>query len=541
MELQSQNIQIDRQPYVADKFYSGNKDTLLRDMAKMFAGCKKIHAKWAVRAIITPHAGYVFSGNTAAAGFSVTPRDAGYKNIFIIGSSHIMAFDGASVYSSGDYITPLGRMTINREIAAKLKNENRVFDYPEDAHIQDHCIEVQVPFIQYYYTKAQKIVPIIIGTNDPSVIRRIAEALKQYFTPDNLFVISSDFSHYPAYKDAIDNDKRTADAIISGDPEVFLSTLESNASRNIPGLVTSMCGWTSGLTILYLSQGNRNLEFRKIDYSNSGESPYGDKDQVVGYNAIALVEKEGVSGTGQKNREEINYSAKGKNISAEETKPERLNDSNSESTTLSENTTAKAEEKGGPRVNETIPQEMSFTENEKEMLFSIARNSIKSKLFDNKKYSIDESRIPEALKQQYGAFVTLKENGVLRGCIGRFVSSDPLYSVVQESALSSAFEDPRFSPLTKQEYDKIEVEITVLGPMKKINNINEIVLGKHGIYIKKDFRSGTMLPQVPIEYGWTLEEFLGYTSRDKAGIGWDGWKTADIYIYEGKVLEENKK
>jgi uncharacterized protein (TIGR00296 family) len=112
---------------------------------------------------------------------------------------------------------------------------------------------------------------------------------------------------------------------------------------------------------------------------------------------------------------------------------------------------------------------------------------------------------------------------------------------VKASAISSAFEDSRFPPLSRAEFDKVDFEITVLGPMKKINDINEIILGKHGIYIKKDFRSGTMLPQVPIEYGWTREEFLGYTSRDKAGLGWDGWKSADIYIYEGLVLEENKK
>jgi AmmeMemoRadiSam system protein A len=137
--------------------------------------------------------------------------------------------------------------------------------------------------------------------------------------------------------------------------------------------------------------------------------------------------------------------------------------------------------------------------------------------------------------------VTLKINGVLRGCIGRFISSDPLYEVVNASAISSAFDDPRFSPLTKEEYRKTDIEITVLGPLKKINNINEIVLGKHGIYIRKDQRSGTMLPQVATEYGWTVEEFLGYTSRDKAGLGWDGWKDAEIFIYEGVVLEDNKK
>ena len=139
-----------------------------------------------------------------------------------------------------------------------------------------------------------------------------------------------------------------------------------------------------------------------------------------------------------------------------------------------------------------------------------------------------------------GAFVTLKINGALRGCIGRFISSEPLFNVVQESAISSAFEDPRFSPLSKAEFKNTDIEITVLGPLKKINNINEIVLGKHGIYIKKGLSSGTMLPQVATENGWTVEQFLGYTSRDKAGIGWDGWKDAEIFIYEGVVLEENK-
>ena len=156
--------------------------------------------------------------------------------------------------------------------------------------------------------------------------------------------------------------------------------------------------------------------------------------------------------------------------------------------------------------------------------------ALKADVSGDKKYIIDEKKITDALKKPLGAFVTLKINGVLRGCIGRFVSTDPLYDIVRVSALSSAFEDPRFPALSKSEYDKVDVEITVLGPMKKINNISEIKLGKHGIYIKKDFRSGTMLPQVATEYGWTVEEFLGYTSRDKAGIGWDGWKSAELFI-----------
>jgi AmmeMemoRadiSam system protein B/AmmeMemoRadiSam system protein A len=488
METFSQNKTTDRQPVAAGRFYPADKETLTKDISQLFETCKKSTGNWDVRAIIAPHAGYVYSGKIAAAAYSAVPRNSVYKNIFIIGSSHIMLFDGASVYNSGDYITPMGKVAVNREIANKLITENKVFNFPTNAHLQEHSIEVQLPFIQYYFENKPLIVPIIIGTDNETKVKEIAEALKPWFTSENLFIISSDFSHYPTYKDAIETDKSTALGIASGNPRSFLTTLKKNAARQIPGLVTSMCGWTSGLTLLYLEEGNNQLETKLIDYCNSGDSSYGGKDQVVGYHAIALIEKK-------------------------------------------QKTESKSEAKN----------EFSFTDEEKNQLFTIARNSIQSMLFDNKRIVIDGKTIPEKLKMQMGAFVTLKIDGALRGCIGRFISSDPLYEVVQASALSSAFEDPRFSPLTKEEFKKTDIEITVLGPLRKINNINEIILGKHGIYIKKDFRSGTMLPQVATENGWTVEEFLGYTSRDKAGLGWDGWKDAEIFIYDGVVLEDNKK
>jgi AmmeMemoRadiSam system protein B/AmmeMemoRadiSam system protein A len=488
MDIYSQSRSTDRQPVAAGRFYEANKETLTRDIAGLFANCKKTPGTFKVRAIICPHAGYIFSGTIAASAISTTAKDAKFSNIFIIGSSHIMAFDGASVYYTGDFITPLGKAEVNREIANKLRNDNEVFNFPTNAHLQEHSLEVQIPLIQYYYTNSPKIVPIIIGTNNSSTLKKIAEALKPWFTPDNLFIISSDFSHYPSYTDAIVTDNLTAEGLVSGDPQTFLKAIEKNASKNIPGLLTSMCGESSGLVILYLAGGNANLAFKRIDYCNSGDTPYGDKDRVVGYHAIALIEK-------NQNSKQVTGSS----------------------------------------------EKFSFTQEETDQLFAIARNSIRTMLYENKRITIDEKKMPEALRQPLGAFVTLKINGVLRGCIGRFISSDPLYEMVRASAISSAFEDPRFPVLTKQEYEKVDIEITVLGPLKKINNINEIILGKHGIYIKKDLRSGTMLPQVATEYGWTVEEFLGYTSRDKAGLGWDGWKDAEISIYEGLVLEENKK
>lgn len=291
MEMFSQNRTVDREPYAAGRFYSANKDTLTRDLAQLFSTCVKAPAGWKVRAIICPHAGYVFSGKTAASAYSSIPKNAVFKNIFIIGSSHIMAFDGASVYNTGDFITPLGKMKVNIDIANKLKNENSLFRFPTTAHLGEHTIEVQVPFIQYYFTNETQIVPIIIGTNNTNTIKSIASTLKQWFTRDNLFIISSDFSHYPPYKDAIEVDNATANAILSDDSETFLKTLEKNDSKHISGLATSMCGWTSGLTLLYLAAADPQLEFKHISYCNSGDSPYGNKDEVVGYNAIALVEK----------------------------------------------------------------------------------------------------------------------------------------------------------------------------------------------------------------------------------------------------------
>ncbi len=363
-----------------------------------------------------------------------------------------------------------------------------MFNFPVTAHAREHSIEVQLPFIQYYFKNIPPIVPVIIGTQNESTVKKIAEALKPYFTPDNLFIISSDFSHYPSYADANRIDSLTAVSIESDNPATFLNRLNNNAAEQVPGLATSMCGWTSGLTLLYMIQGDRQLKIRHIDYCNSGDSPYGNKQEVVGYHAFAVTDRHQKAGN-------------------------------------ADNTTS----------------DFSFSQAEKEQLFKIAKSSISARFSGKESAVTDEKKIPENLRKQYGAFVTLKINGVLRGCIGRFISTDPLYKVVEASALSSAFEDPRFPPLTWDEFEKTEFEITVLGPLKKINDISEIVLGKHGIYIKKELRSGTMLPQVATENKWTVEQFLGYTSRDKAGIGWDGWRNAEIFIYEGMVLEDNKR
>lgn len=287
----TENISDDREPIVAGRFYAADKNELKKDLAGLFAECRKPDSHFVTRAIICPHAGYIFSGRVAASAFSSVPKDAEFENIFLIGSSHAMSFKGASVYDTGDYKFPGGKITVNKKIAQELKTGNCVFNFPVTSHLNEHSLEVQLPFIAHHFLKQPMIVPIIIGTHDDAIIRKIAEALEPWFMPDNLFVISSDFSHYPPYDEAVENDKRVADSIVSGDPDTFLETLKSNAKKGISGLATSMCGWTSGLTLLYLSRKWKNLQYRIIDYCNSGDSFYGGREKVVGYYAIALTEK----------------------------------------------------------------------------------------------------------------------------------------------------------------------------------------------------------------------------------------------------------
>ena len=155
---------------------------------------------------------------------------------------------------------------------------------------------------------------------------------------------------------------------------------------------------------------------------------------------------------------------------------------------------------------------------------------------------IDEKSLPPGLKMKAGAFVTLKKSGDLRGCIGHFEADYPLYTIVQKMAVASSTQDYRFSQVTPAELEQIDIEISVLTPMQKINDVKSIRLGIDGIYIKKGSRAGTFLPQVATDTGWTLDEFLGHCARDKAGIGWDGWKDKDveIFIYQAFVFGEKE-
>jgi AmmeMemoRadiSam system protein B/AmmeMemoRadiSam system protein A len=478
---QAQKERIDRQPAVAGSFYPAQQEELNATLKQLFSKAIPSRNIKNVIAIISPHAGYVFSGEVAASSFNQIDPEKEYENIFVIGSSHHIAFEGASVYSHGNFITPIGTVKVNTELADQLIKKYSFFSDRTDAHESEHSLEVQLPFLQYRLKKNFKIVPIILGTQSTSICQRIAEALRPYLNTKNLFVISTDFSHYPAYKDAKNIDKATADAILTNVPNNLIQSMEKYESKGFSNLATCLCGWTSVLTLMYMTENNPNIIFTHIQYKNSGDTEYGEKNRVVGYNAIAIALKE------KKARTEF-----------------KLNDK------------------------------------DKKELLLIARNTIIEYVKNRKTIEIDEKDLSPTMETNCGAFVTLKKHGDLRGCIGRFDASEPLHKVVQDMAIASSTQDYRFPPVAPDEIPELEIEISVLTPMRRINSIDEIQLGKNGIYIRKGHNSGTFLPQVVTETGWTKEEFLGHCAQDKAGIGWNGWKDAELYVYEAIVFGEKE-
>jgi len=480
-DCQAQKERIDRQPAVAGSFYPAKQEELNATLTQLFAKAVPPRNIKDVIAIISPHAGYVFSGEVAASSFNQIDPEKEYENIFVIGSSHHIAFEGASIYSHGNFITPIGTVKVNMELADQLIKKYSFFSDRTDAHESEHSLEVQLPFLQYRLKKNFKIVPIVLGTQSTSICQRIAEALRPYLNTKNLFILSTDFSHYPAYSDAKNIDKATADAILTNVPNNLIQSMEKNESKGYSNLATCLCGWTSVLTLMYMTENNPDIAFMHIQYKNSGDTEYGEKNRVVGYNAIAIALKEKKAST-----------------------------------------------------------EFKLDNKDKKELLLIARNTVIEYVKNRKTLEINENKLSPTVKTNCGAFVTLKKHSDLRGCIGRFDASEPLYKVVRDMAIASSTQDYRFPPVVYNEIPELEFEISVLTPMRRVYSADEIELGRHGIYIRKGQNSGTFLPQVATETGWTKEEFLGHCAQDKAGIGWNGWKDAELYVYEAIVFGEKE-
>ncbi len=455
----------------ANRFYTGDARELSEEVDSFLALHRGTTIYHHVAAVIVPHAGYYFSGRVAASAYMSVPADQPYKRIFLLGPSHHEWLDGASVNTEADYYaTPLGNVKVDRETARSISDADSVFSYQPKAHDREHCLEVQLPFLQRRLGDVPPIVPIIISTNDFNKLKRIAHVLKPYFTEENLFVISSDFSHYPSYEDACEVDALTGKAIETGSVEAFIAALEQNARSGKRNLATSACGELAIATLMLMMDGS--YEVKHLMYQNSGDADNHDHSRVVGYHSFAIVRKSDAG--------------------------------------------------------------FALSDDEKRLLKEIALTSIKDSLAG--KEISHSSPLTTHLSAKCGAFVSLHKHGRLRGCIGHFGEDIPLHEIVAEMARAAAFEDPRFMPVTADELADIDIEISVLTPMRRIESLDEFELHRHGIYIRKGYRSGTFLPQVADEVNWTKEEFVSHCAQDKAGIGWDGWKDAELYVYEAIVF-----
>jgi len=459
---------------VAGRFYPGSPERLKKEVEKLFAKAQSpFFPGESPRALIAPHAGYVFSGRVAASAYNQIDGSAGFKRVFVIASSHQMQFPGASLWTTGDYETPLGSVTVDQETCRALRESSPLFQYREEAHLNEHSLEVQLPFLQVKLGNGFRLVPIIVGTGHADDCSLLANVLRPYFLPENLFVVSSDLSHYPCYDDAVTTDKITTEAILSNSPDHLLLALKNNRAKEIAGLATSLCGWTSVLTLLYLTR-EYPFQTRWIDYQNSGDEPhYGDHERVVGYSSVAFFP-------------------------------------NPESS-------------------------LSLSRDEKKVLFDMAECAIRETVCTGKPFPQRKEPPAGNLDIRTGAFVSIYIDGKLRGCIGSFSAEEPLWQLIPRLAVSAA-SDNRFDRPEPEELDGLSIEISLLTPLRRIHSAGEIIPGKHGIYLKKGWASGTFLPQVAAKYGWDREELLGRCSRDKAGLGWDGWKTAELYVYEAVIF-----
>lgn len=481
---QTNHMSIDRPPVAAGRFYPGSENKLKNELEMLFSAAGKLIDKPTQNpkdliALVAPHAGYVYSGTVAASAFhqlkDINPRN----KVFLIGSSHHTDFNGASIYNRGDYSTPLGRVKVDQETAETIIHKSTYCQFVSAAHAHEHCLEVLLPFLQHVWKDEFEIIPIILATHNKRICKEIARELQPWFNKENLFVISTDLSHYPEYENAVDVDRKTIEAVLTGEPEKLLDQIRTNESRNIPNLATSMCGWTSVLTLMHLAEESKEINYSDILYQNSGDAKFiGESDRVVGYQSIAL-------------------------------------------------------------YKENIENEFILSEKDKALLLKTTRKSIEDYPVTGERLKPDIKGFSESLQTKTGAFVSIYLNNELRGCIGHIESQGKsLVEIVADVAVSAAYYDNRFTSVTDDEIKNTIIEISVLTPLKKIESIDEIEMGRHGILIRKGFNSGTFLPQVAEKTNWTREEFIGNCSKNKAHLGWDGWKDAELYTYEAIIIKE---
>jgi AmmeMemoRadiSam system protein B len=273
-----------RFPAVAGQFYPGEREELSRMIDKFLKDAKISKIEGEIFGILVPHAGYVFSGPVAAYSYKAIERK-NFETVILIGDSHYEYFDGVSVWDRGEWETPLGRVKVDEELAKEILSFSKRFFVKDSAHLFEHSLEVQIPFLQKVL-KNFKILPLIFGSEDKDWKNLAKAILKLMGRKKILIVASSDLSHYPPYEVALDADKRTIEGILSSDPEKFKEKIE-NLKKLFPNVDTFACAQDTIKTILEISK-NLKGKAKLLKYQNSGDTIYSERSQVVGYSAISF-------------------------------------------------------------------------------------------------------------------------------------------------------------------------------------------------------------------------------------------------------------
>jgi AmmeMemoRadiSam system protein B/AmmeMemoRadiSam system protein A len=432
-----------KEPAVAGSFYPADARTLKASVDTYLAQATPSPQSGRLVALVSPHAGYIYSGHVAAWGYKGL-KD--YDTVILIGPSHRVGFAGASVYTEGSFRTPLGDVKIDRRLARSLLNEKAHVTFYPEAFEREHSLEVQLPFLQSVLDEF-KIVPILISRPTGEMYAHLAGKLTQMVRRNKrvLIVASTDLSHY--------HDAERAESMDAG----ILEALERLSSGTAQGLLATgkgeMCGSYAVLLTLEVAQrvgANRVELFR---YAHSGHVT-GDPKSVVGYASMGIYMD-------------------------------------------------------------------PLTEADRAELLELARTAIRVRVTDGEVPPV-EAESPR-LRADRAAFVTIKRNGRLRGCIGDIVARQPLYKSVLRNAANASTRDARFPPMTEAELEDMSVDVSVLSPLMPVGHFKEIKVGRDGVVISHNGRSGVFLPEVATEQGWDRETLLTQVSR-KAGLPPDAWK-----------------
>jgi hypothetical protein len=455
---------------VAGTFYPSHPATLNRDLATMLTDAKTDSRS--PKAIIAPHAGYIYSGAIAASLYARVRNGASkIHRVVVMGPSHRVGFKGIAASSADSFRTPLGDIPIDREAI------KRVVGLPntgilDAAHQYEHSLEVHLPFLQTVLDDFT-LVPLVIGDAAAEDVARVLKAL--WGGDETLVVISSDLSHYKPYREAQRADEETCRKIEA--LETDIQGDQACGCRPINGLL--QVARDTGLTI------------EAIDIRNSGDTS-GAQDSVVGYGAFVVYENQQPGG--------------------------------------------KRPAHDHPEQQAQIPAVDTLAPSHRQLLLQIARNSIEHQLSAGRELVVELDRLPEAITCQLASFVTINLHGRLRGCIGSLVAHRPLATDVAANAFTAAFRDPRFAPLSVTESADIEVHISVLSEPQAMSAISreELITQLRpdidGLIIEEQGHRATYLPSV-----WRQlpdpDQFVAEL-RAKAGLSRQDWSAhTKVYRY----------